>query len=670
MHVTPASQPRAAPDVSDTVAQLVVEHSSEIVFTLDSAGLVRAANAAALTTLGHVSDHLIGALWLDLLDPGSRAKGLALLDAGARGQAGTFELNHVDAARTIVMVAYRAIPLPVPPDSPASAPHTLLLGRPLATAIAATERLVGLNRRLSALFAIAAVAARALRPAEMLDEVLRLLLADLDAGSGMVWLSEAPIELAHAGAPAGELRLAAQRGLSPAADPARVQTWPSALRAYLRRGEPFTLDTNELEQAQSELGWPLGPLATMLAVPIRSERQLIGWLCVIAERYQPFGQQALDLTSSIGALLGPPLARARLVDQLVETSGQLGAVLDSIDSGVLLIDLAGTIRYANRRLGELLGADVSGWPGQTRAALIDHLLAPLDEAGRLFDQPLLVTIGEQRRVLRRFSDQIADAAGTPAGLIEVYSDVSQIHQMDRLKDEFIAAAAHDLKTPVTAVKGYTQIALRLAQHLDEQRLVASLEMINARSSDLAYLMDTLLDMSRIQAGRLRLELEQANLSELVARAVRHFTLDMQRQRRTIAVELPEAPVEVQWDIPRIERVLINLIGNALKYSPEGGDVLVRARPRAAEDAIELSVTDSGIGIAPDEREQIFERFYRARQTVAEGFKGSGLGLYICRSVVDAHSGQIWAADALHGSPGTTIFAVLPRVVEDDELDEL
>jgi signal transduction histidine kinase len=196
-------------------------------------------------------------------------------------------------------------------------------------------------------------------------------------------------------------------------------------------------------------------------------------------------------------------------------------------------------------------------------------------------------------------------------------------------------------------------------------------MINARSDDLTYHMDTLLDMSRLQAGRLRLDIDVLPLSELIRKLTGHFDFDLRRQQRTLDIALPAEPLEVAWDAPRIERVLINLVGNALKYSPEGGavDVRVRQLPATEGDMIELAVTDHGIGIPPAERERIFERFYRAPQAVSERFRGSGLGLYICRSVVEAHGGRIWAADAIHGGQGTSMFVVLPRQAAAGEVAE-
>ncbi|MBK9713799.1 MAG: PAS domain-containing protein [Kouleothrix sp.] len=653
---------RRAPDLPDDVARLAAEYSPEPLLQLDSAGVVRSANPAALAELRYEPHQLIGRALAELLDEGSHAKGAAMLEAAAQGPTEVFELNQRAGDGTIVLVGYRAVPL--------GGGGALLIGHLMATVIATTERLIALNRQLNALFAIASVASRSLVLADLLDEVLGLALAELDAQAGAVLLAAAPVALVQAGrghqtAPAA-MYLAAQRGFATAI--AGRLPDPLALGApthdSLRRGEPFVVSgsAEEIGLAPDDFAAPVGPLLSLLAVPLRGEDQLLGWLYAVTDRYHTFGAGAIELVRSIGDLLGPPVENARLYGALLDISGQLGAVLDSIDSGVLLIDSDGIVRYANARLGALLEIDTGGWPGRPRENLLAGLIEPVEQPVALFGGELWATAGAQK-VLRRFTDQVVGANGARLGAIEVYSDVTQAHEMDRLKDEFIAAAAHDLKTPVTAVKGYTQIALRLSRQTSQPRLIKQLEMINARSDDLTYLMDTLLDMSRIQAGRLHLDLERFVLGDLIERVIQHFDFDLQRKGRRLATDLPAERIEVVWDCPRIERVLINLIGNALKYSPGGGEVGVRLRRLAAADhdeTIELAVTDHGIGIPPEEREQIFDRFYRVPQAAASGFKGSGLGLYICRSVVEAHGGRIWAAEALHGEPGTTIYTVLPR----------
>jgi signal transduction histidine kinase len=292
----------------------------------------------------------------------------------------------------------------------------------------------------------------------------------------------------------------------------------------------------------------------------------------------------------------------------------------------------------------------------------------IERSSLAFDGDVLEWSGPLPRVLQRTIDDVYDGDGQPLGTIEVYADITHIEEVNQLKDEFVAAAAHDLKTPVTAIKGYAQIGLRLARRLDQPRLVQYLDMINTRSDELTYLMDSLLDVSRIQAGRLRLEIEPLLVHDLIAKVVQYFEFDLQRQQREIVVDLPPEPLRVEWDPPRMERMLINLISNAIKYAPHGGPIELRVRrlpsPTAGTNDIEIAVTDHGIGIPSAERERVFGRFYRVRQTIEAGFKGTGLGLYISQSVVTAHGGTIWADAALHGGPGTTIFVRLPEQVDD------
>jgi two-component system phosphate regulon sensor histidine kinase PhoR len=413
----------------------------------------------------------------------------------------------------------------------------------------------------------------------------------------------------------------------------------------------------------------MGPLFSVAATPLISETRLLGWMYVVSDRYGSFGSDELDVLRTIGNLLGPPVENARLYDALRQTSGRLAAVLEGIDSGVLLTDEQGVVRYANARLGALLDVDVADWPGRERTTVMPNNLRRFTLTSMLFDGDQWEVKGSSRRILRRFAESVADHTGATLGSIEVFSDVTQIYEMNQLKDEFVAAAAHDLKTPVTAVKGYAQIALRLARKIDDPKLLQQLTMINARSDDLRLLMDGLLDMSRIQAGRLQLDLQPLVVQNLIANVIKHFEFDLQRKQRAITCDLPSKPVEVEWDRHRIEGVLINLIGNALKYSPDGGDVNVRVQhvPHmdGISDAVEIIVTDHGIGIPPAERKRIFERFYRTPEAVEYGFRGTGIGLYITHSIINIHGGHIWADNALHEGSGTSMYVRLPLIAHPD-----
>ncbi len=244
------------------------------------------------------------------------------------------------------------------------------------------------------------------------------------------------------------------------------------------------------------------------------------------------------------------------------------------------------------------------------------------------------------------------------------ADITEAEDINQLKEDFIASAAHDLKTPVTAVKGYAQMALRQARNLEQTRLTEYLHMINTRSDELAHLMDALLDVSRIQAGRLQLVRETFDITRIIRTVEAHFEFDMQRRRRYFKITLPPEPVVVTWDRLRIERVLMNLIGNAMKYAPEGTPIHIDVRhdTDATPHMVEIAVTDHGVGIPPEERERVFERFYRTPQSLEDGIKGSGLGLYFCGRIVEEHAGRIWIDNAIHGATGTTVRVLLPQTI--------
>lgn len=647
------SDPDASAPWTETIALVALEASQELMLGLDSSGVVRYANPAALRALHSDPAQLLGTRFIELLDPGSRSKGQRLLDQASATPTSEFELNQIAADGQVVMISYRAVLLPAAD----AAPGCLVIGRPLAATVATTERLIALNRRLSALFTIAAAASRSLLLADLLSQALDVALAELELAAGAIFLQDSAADQP-------QLRLAVQQGFTAAfsarlSEPEEVgRLWQHAqdgLEATLS-GSP-----EELGLQPDDLPSTVGPLLSSATVALTSEGQLIGWLYVVSDRYRALQGDEYDLLRTIGNLLGTPVANARLHDELIQTSGRLQAVLGSIDSGVLLVDQDNIVRYANTRLGALLNVSVTDWPGQPRAAVMPSTLTRSSQHSALLGD-LWDLNGTSPRILRRFAEPVQDVTGAPLGAIEVYRDVTQLQQMDQLKDEFVAAAAHDLKTPVTAVKGYAQIALRLARRLDDERLSQQLAMINARSDELTLLMDALLDMSRIQAGRMVLDLDTIDVGGLVGTVLNHFEFDLRRRKREVRVALPEQPLEVVWDPLRMQGVLVNLIGNALKYSPEGGPIVLEVQPRGADQRlIELTVTDHGIGIPPEERALIFDRFYRVRATIEHGFKGTGIGLYIARHVVELHGGRIWAGDALHGGSGTTMHVELPRV---------
>ena len=229
----------------------------------------------------------------------------------------------------------------------------------------------------------------------------------------------------------------------------------------------------------------------------------------------------------------------------------------------------------------------------------------------------------------------------------------KVEDLSRLKDEFLSIASHELRTPVTSIKGYTQLAKTLIRENDlatsEEYLNIALDQIDRMSR----LILELLDVSRIETGRLEIRREDITWSNFVSDVVhRHHTAVSDRR---FQLNVPSSPRNVTGDRDRLEQVLGNLLDNAVKYSPDGSEILVSVEER--NDQLITAVADRGIGIPTDELAQVFERFHRGRQVSSTNYGGLGLGLYITKQIVERHSGSIWV-ESREGA-GTTFFFSLP-----------
>lgn len=255
------------------------------------------------------------------------------------------------------------------------------------------------------------------------------------------------------------------------------------------------------------------------------------------------------------------------------------------------------------------------------------------------------------------------AEAEPAALI-VLQDVTALKEAERLKDEFIAIAAHELKTPMAAVKGYADMLMRQSERDEQARLAdwqsEALETIDQATSRLVELTNDLLDVTRIQAHRMELHPEPHDLVALARRVVKRFQVTTDRHRLSVEVEGSVSAADyvvASLDVPRAEQVLGNLLSNAIKYSPDGGAITVVVREDAARGMAELCVQDTGIGIPGEQHAQLFHRFARAHNARELGIAGTGLGLYLCRELVELQGGRIWFTSA--EGQGTTFYVTLP-----------
>lgn len=313
-----------------------------------------------------------------------------------------------------------------------------------------------------------------------------------------------------------------------------------------------------------------------------------------------------------------------------------------------------------------------------REGAYDYLVKPCDvEELRLTVQRGL----ERRRLGRQLRERVQELETANATIQRLNEDLQRrvdeataelreqyerLQELDQLKTQFMSVASHELKTPVTAMSGFLQVALRrIKKRLDaghpdpkdwavEQNAISEqLMIVQRQTTKLARLIDELLDVSRIQSGRVEFRYDDMDLHQLAVEVAER--MQTTTSTHTVTVE-GTGPVMVAADRDHLEQVLNNLIANAVKYSPDGGAILVRVTEEDGGAA--LSVRDSGIGIPAEELEAVFGLFYRSPDRRARDVGGMGLGLYISKEIVDRHGGKIWAHSDL--GQGTTFEVRLPR----------
>lgn len=348
---------------------------------------------------------------------------------------------------------------------------------------------------------------------------------------------------------------------------------------------------------------------------------------------------------------GSLLERERAARAEVET--MLGQIADA----VMVIDTTGRTTYLNQAAKTLLGTDSVGVPPERRSEVYGLLTAEGDPfqaedlpSMRAMREKQVIT-GVDMRIRRPDGTDIPvqeNAApivaehGSVVGAIATVRDMSAQHKLERQKEDFLAAAAHDLKNPVAVLQGQAQLLRRRAQRgsLDQEQVMAGLEVIESRARAMTTMIDELMDVTRLRMGeQLQLNRQQTDLTEIVREAV-----DVQRavsEGHHLVFEAAEGAFTGFFDTARLARVLGNLLTNAVKFSPEGSEIQVRVQRQELEGQAwaVVAVHDHGVGIPAQDLPHVFEWFYRA-ENVAGTVSGTGIGLAGARQIVEQHGGTI------------------------------
>jgi len=233
--------------------------------------------------------------------------------------------------------------------------------------------------------------------------------------------------------------------------------------------------------------------------------------------------------------------------------------------------------------------------------------------------------------------------------------------VDRLKSEFVATVSHELRTPMTSIRGYTDVLLMGAAGALNENQAHFLKIIKNNTERLNILVNDLLDVSRIESGRVTLSPQALDLREMAEDVIEDILRRSQAENKPMALSL-DAPKKLPpeyGDMERVRQVMSNIVFNAYHYTPENGTITVHLQPLNGGHEVQVDVVDNGVGIAMEDQERIFERFYRGENPLVLATPGTGLGLSIVKQIVEMHKGRIWMKSSGVPGEGSTFSFTLP-----------
>jgi signal transduction histidine kinase len=421
------------------------------------------------------------------------------------------------------------------------------------------------------------------------------------------------------------------------------------------------------------------PLAEALAEALAGQDQHIREVTLTGPAGDVLAEAHLTpLADTHGTIVGAAIQYTSLgplqavVLRLAEDKARLDAAIASVQEGVLLFDPEGRVLTANACAHAFYGIAPRRLLGLPRIELATMLAEafgdqaalatafPLDlhhdpEEERALEYALIRPVP---RVVRQIAAPVYDEVGIFLGQIVLIHDITAERAALRARDELLSVASHELRTPITAIKGFAQLLQRdmASAAALVPRAPRHLAAMLSQTERLARLVDELLDVSRIETGRLEIHRESCDLAVVLREVAERLTAEATRKGQRIVLHSPPGGIWGEWDPGLLDQIVTNLLDNAFRFSLPGGMIHLHL---TLEDAqARLGVEDEGIGIPPDQLAAIFEPFTRAENAQQRQIDGFGLGLYIVRRIVERHNGQIWA-ESIEGR-GSTFWVLLPR----------
>jgi signal transduction histidine kinase len=430
------------------------------------------------------------------------------------------------------------------------------------------------------------------------------------------------------------------------------------------------------------------PVATLISVPLISDAEgsaaaVMGALSATSPEPGAFDESDLDLLAAFAdqaaiavknaalyaQLVDQEKQTARLYQSVLEKSNELEAVLRGIGDGVIVVDPQLRLLMMNPVAARIFRIHQAPQEGVRLPEIVtnDALLALARETLEDMEAPLIREIGmpgEGERVLiyQSLSSAVRGGNDHVRGVVIVMRDITSQKEIEQVKSNFLSVVSHELRTPLHSIKGFVDIILmgKTGEINELQR--DFLTTVKDATTNLQRLIDDLLEFSRMEAGRVKLEPKEISLYDVAEQVVTRLQPLAEKGELALVNQISEDIDLVEADPMRIEQVLTNLLSNAIKFTDANGSVTLNAEDRGEE--IEVTVADTGIGIPADEQPHIFQRFYQVDSSATRSYRGAGLGLTICKFIVEYHHGRIWVES--EPGKGSVFHFALPKQLPQDQ----
>jgi len=490
---------------------------------------------------------------------------------------------------------------------------------------------------------------------ERIAEVGRSVTADLHLDGVLTAVVEAAVDLTAAEEGSlllldeaeGELYMRAARNF--AEDFVRTFRLPaedSIAGEVLRSGEPTQLYAEDPQKIKTAY-----LVHSLIYVPLKVKDRVIGVLGVDNRQTdKPFQDKHVTLLSALADYAAVAIENARLYTNTEVERSKLEAILTQVRDGVIIIDREGHPILVNQTVRKAFGLGDRDFSDQSLDKVFKHseLIRALIGEG---DDPLRVEVeADEGRV---FSVRLTEVP--EVGTVATLHDITYLKELDHIKTDFVNTVSHDLRSPLTAILGYVELVERSGEV--NERQAEFIRRVKLSVHNITDLINGLLDLGRIEIG-LEEDIESVSISPILNYTIEGVQSQIRERGQTLRADYPDELPPVVGNPLHLRQMLDNLLGNASKYTPEGGEIAVRGQHEGGQ--VILQVADNGPGIPLEEQSRIFEKFYRG-SNVGEEVQGTGLGLAIVKSIVDNHRGRIWV-DSQPGK-GATFTVVLPVAEE-------